>query len=72
MSSSLITLQGLSQQQNPLASYFIGGDFSDIANATLSFDASAGIVGYASVVDNVSADQIFVPAQEDVGVATIP
>jgi len=70
--SSLITLQGLSQQQNPLASYFTGVDLSDVANATLSFDASAGIVGYASVVDNVSADQIFVPAQEDAGVATIP
>jgi len=70
--SSLITLQGLSQQQNPLASYFTGVDLSDVANTTLSFDASAGIIGYASVVDNVSADQIFVPAQEDAGVATTP
>jgi hypothetical protein len=70
--SSLMTLQALSQQQNPIASYFSGVDITDAANLTLSFDASAPIVAYASVVDNVSADQIFVSAQEDVGVATVP
>jgi hypothetical protein len=70
--SSLMTLQALSQQQNPIASYFSGGDITDAANLTLSFDASAPVVAYASVVDNVSANQIFVSAQEDVGVATVP
>ena len=68
--STLITLQPLSQQQNPLTSYFTGVDLTNATNLTLSFDASAPIVAYASVVDNVSADQIFVYAQEDVGVAT--
>ena len=70
--SSLVTLQALTQQQNPLASYFSGVDLTDAANLTLSFDASAPVVAYASVVDNVSADQIFVSAQEDSGVATTP
>ncbi|HEY4641208.1 MAG TPA: CHRD domain-containing protein [Thermoanaerobaculia bacterium] len=68
--SSLITLQALSQQQNPITSYFSGVDLTNAANLTMSFDASAPIVGYASVVDNVSADQIFVYAQSDTGVAT--
>jgi hypothetical protein len=68
--SSVITLQALAQQQNPLASYFTGVDLSNAANLTLSFDASAPVVAYASVVDNVSADQIFVYAQSDTGVAT--
>ena len=70
--SSLITLQSLSQQQNAIATYFTGVDIADASNLTLSFDASAPVVAYASVVDNVSADQIFVYAQEDSGVATTP
>ncbi len=70
--SSTITLQPLSQQQNSLASYFNGVDLSAAANLTLTFDGSAAIVAYASVVDNVSTDQIFVYAQPDVGVATLP
>jgi hypothetical protein len=69
--STLLTLQAWSQQQNPLATYFTGVDLGNFANLTLSFDASAPIVAYASVVDNVSADQIFVYAQEDSGVATL-
>jgi len=68
--STTITLQALSQQQNPLASYFSGVDLPNVANVTLSFDASAPVVAYGSVVDNVSADQIFVYAQNDTGVAT--
>jgi hypothetical protein len=70
--TSLITLQALSQQQNPIAAYFPEPDLTDAANMTLTFDASAPVVAYASVVDNVSADQIFVSAQEDAGVATTP
>ncbi|MEO8034704.1 MAG: CHRD domain-containing protein [Acidobacteriota bacterium] len=71
-STGLVTLQPLSQQQNSLGTYFPGTDLSNAQKLTLSFDANAPIVAYASVVDNVSTDQIFVYAQEDSGVATAP
>jgi hypothetical protein len=64
-----ISLAALSQQQNSIGTYFPGVDVSNAQNLTLSFDASAPVAGYASVVDNTSADQIFVPAQSDSGVA---
>ena len=67
--TSLITLPALSQQQNGIGTYFLGVDLSNAQNLTLTFDASAPIVGYGSVVDNVSADQYFVYAQPDPGVA---
>jgi hypothetical protein len=67
--SGLLSLQALSQQQNSIGTYFPGVDLSNATNLTLSFDASVPIVVYASVVDNVSTDQIFVFAQEDTGVA---
>ncbi|HEV2721759.1 MAG TPA: CHRD domain-containing protein [Thermoanaerobaculia bacterium] len=62
-------LQPLSQQQNGIGGYFSGVDLTNAQNLTLSFDASAPIDMYASVVDNVATDQIFVGAQEDLGVA---
>lgn len=65
-----LTLAALSQQQNSIAAYFSGVDLSSAQNLTLSFDAGAPVLGYGSVVDNISADQIFVPAQADTGVAT--
>ncbi len=68
--SNLLTLQALSQQQNAIGVYFPGVDLSNATNLTLTFDSSVGIVTYASVVDNVSTDQIFVFAQEDTGTAT--
>jgi Cu/Zn superoxide dismutase len=64
------TLQPLTQQQNSIGTYFPGLDISAAPVLTLAFDASAPIVAYASVVDNVSTDQIFVYAQDDPGVAT--
>jgi hypothetical protein len=67
--SNVITLQALSQQQTSLGSYFPGVDLSAPQNLTLSFDASAPISAYAAVNDNISADSIFVQAQEDSGVA---
>ncbi|MCU1348939.1 MAG: hypothetical protein JWO56_1969 [Acidobacteria bacterium] len=69
---NVVTLAGLSQQQGSLAGYFSSLDLSNAQNLTLSFDAGAPVVGYASVVDNVSSDQIFVYAQDDSGVATTP
>lgn len=67
--TNLIQIQPLSQQQNSIGTYFPSSDLSNATNLTLSFDASVPIVAYASVVDNVSTDQIFVFAQEDSGVA---
>jgi len=72
LGSTTQTLQPLTQQQGAIAGYFNGVDLINAQNLTLSFDASAPIVVYASVVDNVSSDQIFVYAQDDSGVATNP
>jgi hypothetical protein len=67
--SNTLTLQALSQQQNSIGTYFPGVDLSNAQNLTLSFDASAAIDAYASVIDSTSTDPIFVPAQQDAGVA---
>jgi len=67
--SNTITLQALSQQQNPLAGYFPGADVSNLSNATVTFTSSAGIFAYTSEVDNTSGDSFLIPAQPDPGVA---
>jgi hypothetical protein len=64
-----ILLAPYGQVQNGIGAYFPSADVSNRPNLTVSFDAAAPVVGYASVVDNVSSDQIFVSAQEDTGVA---
>src|SRR5207302_6621018 len=69
LGQNTLTLQALSQQQSSIAGYFSGIDLSNAQNLTLSIDASAPVDAYASVVDNVATDQIFVGAQEDLGVA---
>lgn len=69
LGQNTLSLQALSQQQNGIGGYFPGVDISNAANFTLSFDSSAPIDAYASVVDNKAGDQIFVGAQEDTGVA---
>jgi len=69
LGQNTLTLPALSQQQTGIGGYFPGVDLSNAQNLTLSFDASAPVDGYASVVDNVATDQIFVGAQQDVGVA---
>jgi CHRD domain len=68
LGTSTITLAPLSQQQNAIGGYFPGVDLSN-ASCTLSFDASAPIIVYGAVNDNVSGDSIFVVAQPDPGVA---
>ena len=70
VATSLQTFQALSHQQNSIGTYFSGVDLTNKANLTLSFDASAPIVVYAAVNDNVSTDSFVVVAQEDTGVAT--
>jgi hypothetical protein len=69
LGQNTLTLQALSQQQSGIGGYFPGVDVSNTANFTLSFDASAPIDAYASVVDNKTGDQIYVNASEDTGVA---
>jgi len=69
LGQNTLSLAALSQQQNGIAGYFPGVDLSSAPNLTLSFDASAPIDAYASVVDNKAGDQIFVGGQEDSGVA---
>lgn len=69
LGQNTLFLQALSQQQNGIGVYFPGVDLSKATNVTLSFDASAPVDAYASVVDNVATDQIFVGAQPDLGVA---
>jgi len=69
MGSNTIPLPALWQEQKPIGLYFTSLDLSNAANLTLSFDSSAPIDAYASVVDTTSTDQIFVPGQADVGVA---
>jgi hypothetical protein len=69
LGQNTLFLQALSQQQNGIGGYFPGVDLTNVANLTLSFDSSAPIDMYSSVVDNKAGDQIFVGAQEDTGVA---
>jgi len=69
LGQNTLFLQPLSQQQNGIGGYFPGVDLTNAANLTLSFDSSAPIDMYSSVVDNKAGDQIFVGAQEDTGVA---
>lgn len=69
VSQNTLILGALSQQQNPIGSYFPAASLGSATNLTLSFDASAGILVYGAVNDNVSGDAIFVPAQSDSGVA---
>jgi hypothetical protein len=70
LGQSTVNLQPLSQQQNPIGSYFSGVDLSNAANLTLSFDASAPVFGYGAVNDNVSGTASFVPARPDSGLLT--
>ena len=63
-----VTLAALSQQQNAITGYFPGANLSNAAGLTVSFDASAPIIAYGAVNDNVSGDSIFVVAQPDPGV----
>jgi Cu/Zn superoxide dismutase len=72
LGSTVTTLQALSQQQSSIGSYFNGVDLTNKANMIMTFDASAPIVAYGSIVDNTSSDQTAISAQLDSGVATAP
>ena len=69
LGQNTLFLEPLTQQQNSLESYFPGVDLANVANLTLSFDASAPIFVYTVVNDNASGGSTFVAAQPDSGVA---
>ena len=69
LGQSTVTLAALSQQQNAISGYFSGADLTNASGLTMSFDASAPIIAYGAVNDNVSGDSIFVVAQPDPGVS---
>jgi hypothetical protein len=69
MGQQTVTLAAQSQQQHSIATWFPAAALAAANNVTVSFDASSGVVGYATVNDNVSGDSILVPAQPDSGVA---
>ena len=69
VASNVVTLQGLSQQQNAVGVYFPNVDVSNSPNLSVSFDASAGIFAYVSEVDNSSGDSFLISALPDPGVA---
>lgn len=69
VASNVVTLNGLTQQQNAIGVYFPGVDVSNLANLTISFDASSGVFAYVSEVDNSSGDSFLISAQPDPGVA---
>lgn len=58
-------LPPLQQRQNAISDFFPGIDLRNREALSLSFHASAPILFYGSLVDNVSNDPIFVPAQEE-------
>ncbi|MBV9493650.1 MAG: CHRD domain-containing protein [Acidobacteria bacterium] len=67
LGQSVVNLTSYQQVQSSVQQLFPSADLANKPNLSVSFDASAPVVGYASVVDNISSDQFFVSAQEDVG-----
>lgn len=64
-----LTVPGLAQQQFPLSLLATGVDLNAAGAMTISYDASAPVLGYAAVNDNVSGDSIFIVGQPDPGVS---
>jgi len=54
-----------------MAAYFASGS-ADISDAWISFSSDQPVFAYASVVDNGTTDQTFVPAVDDKGTAPPP
>jgi hypothetical protein len=54
-----------------MASYFSTGS-ADISDAWVSYSSDQPVFAYASVVDNGTTDQTFVPAVDDKGIAPAP
>lgn len=62
-----LVLEPFSHQQTGLGQFITGVDLTNRASMTLTYASSAPVVVYASVIDDVADDQIFVLAQEDPG-----
>jgi hypothetical protein len=70
--SNTFNLASYEQIQSPIVGLFPGADLSNQENLTLTFNASAPIDAYGSIIDNTSLDPIAITAQADPGVATAP
>ncbi len=70
--SNSISLASYQQSQVSLVSLFPGVDLTNQSALTLSFNASAPIDVYGSVIDNTSLDPIAITALADPGVASAP
>jgi hypothetical protein len=70
--SNVISLASYQQSQVSLVSLFPGVDLTNSQSLTLTFNASAPIDAYGSIIDNTSLDPIAITAQADTGVATAP
>lgn len=57
---------------NLAGGFFADPKTADLSDAWLSFSSDQPILVYASVIDNGTTDQTFVPAVDDVGVAPPP
>lgn len=64
--SHTLTVQPMSHEQRSILDYFQDGAVT-LNDLTLTYDASAPIIVYGSVVDSFTSDQIFVPPQPDLG-----
>ncbi|HUF17456.1 MAG TPA: hypothetical protein VMS12_05360, partial [Thermoanaerobaculia bacterium] len=64
--SADLTLPPYGHIQQSVASLF-NAPLIETTNGFIEVDASAALLSYASVVDNLSGDPIFVPAQPDTG-----
>jgi plastocyanin len=64
-----LTLAPFSHTQQPVAALFEKSTTTD-DNLFLEIDASQPVLAYLSVVDNASADPIFIPASVDSGIPT--
>lgn len=69
LGSGTFVIPALSHLQNSIGTFFAGVDLSNAPAIALSFDASAPVHVYGSVIDGVSSDQIMVTAQPDPGVS---
>ncbi len=64
--SRVLIVKPMSHEQRSVLDYFDAGAVTS-DSLTLTYDASAPILVYGSVVDSFTSDQIFVPPQADLG-----
>ncbi len=70
VATASLTLPPQGHTQQSVAALF-GVQGTDTTNAFIEVDASAPVLAYASVVDNLSGDPVFIPAQPDSGTPSV-